>query len=193
MSGLVFIFALVTSYLPVFIEIFENRKLHPFFESITASPNSSFAIVLALVISLLPDVILKSLIAGIILQALGGFILDIIPFLIFMFLVAILGFFIINLALTFSLFTASPVLHLFAAFLVSLFIVFSSGWIIPLDYFPPPLSSFFSYLPTAQLLEGGRQILFHHEFTLFTWFIPLVVSMIWLVLNSVFFRKVNTL
>lgn len=191
--GLVFIITLMAAYFPIFVDLFENRRVHPFLESISASPNSSLSIVVAMTVSLLPDVILKSLIAGIILQFLSGVAFEILPFIALVFFVAILGCLIINLSLTVTMLTASPLLHLVIAFFVSLFIIFSSGWIIPLDHFPSTLIPIFSWLPTAQLLEGGRRLLFSKEVTLLTWIVPLLISLIWLVVNSIIFRRVNTL
>jgi len=191
--GLIFIITLVNSYFPIFVEVFENRKLHPFFETVTASPNSSLAIVSALMISLLPDVIIKSLIAGIIFQILSGSLLEIIPFIFFIFFFTILSCLIINFALTLSLFTEKSTIHLFSAFFAFLFIIFSSGWIIPIDFLPSTLYTLFFFLPTTLLLEGGRQILFHQEYTVFTWLIPMVISFLWLILNTIFLKRVNIL
>ena len=191
--GLIFVIVLINSYFPIYIEIFENRKLHPFLETITASPNSSSAIVLALMVSLLPDVILKSLLAGIIFQLLSGSIMNFVPFFVFIFFIAILSCLVINLAITLSLLAKRPSHFLFSTFLIFLFIIFSSGWMIPLDFLPSTLYIPFSFLPTTQLLEGGRQILFHNKYTIFTWLVPVVISSIWLILNSVIFKKVNTL
>ncbi|MEE9166416.1 MAG: hypothetical protein V3U24_03005 [Candidatus Neomarinimicrobiota bacterium] len=190
--GLVFVIALIAAYFPVFVEIFENRKIHPFLESVAASPNSSLTIVTAFTVSLLPEVIVKSLAAGVIVQLLGGSILRIFPFFGLMFFVLILGALVINLAFTVTILTSSSVLNLFVAFLISFFVVFASGWIVPIGSFPPSLSSFFSFLPTAQLLEGGRKLLFHNQVTFLTWLVPLGVSLVWIILNSILFRKVNT-
>lgn len=193
LPGLVFIITLIASYFPVVIDFFENRRIHPFLESVASTPNSGLAIVTAFTVSLLPEVIAKSLIAGIIVQVLGGIGLEILPFIGLIFFVTILGLFIINLALTVTMLAATPLLQNFVAFFIFLFIMFSSGWIVPLDYFPSSLASILSLLPTTQLLEGGRQLLFHSRITVFTWLMPFLISLIWIILNSAIFRKVNTL
>ncbi|MFQ6673494.1 MAG: hypothetical protein ACE5GH_01760 [Fidelibacterota bacterium] len=192
LPGIMFIIVLVSSYFPVFADLFENRKFFPFYESISASPNSGLAVVTALAVSLLPDVILKTLVAGIILQFLGGSALPVLPFIGFFFFVVILGFLIINLALSLTLLIDSSSLHLSVIFILLIFLIVSSGWIIPLEYFPDSLSPLFAAFPTSQLMNGGRALLFHGELTLFTWLIPLVISLVWLALNSIIFVRVNT-
>ena len=123
LPGIVFIVALLSSYFPIFIDLFENRRLLPFFESIAGSPNSGLSIVTALAISLLPDVILRCLVAGIILQLLAGFALQVLPFLGLMFFVAILSVLVINLSLTITLMTRNSLTHLFGAFILLLFLI----------------------------------------------------------------------
>lgn len=189
--GIIFAVILMSAYFPLFVDVFQNRKILPFFDSVSGSPHSSLSIVGAMMISLLPDVVLKGLIAAIIVQLLAGTMFPLLPFLGFLVFAAILGFLILNLGLTLSLVTQRPFSHLFVAFVLLTFLIFSSGWIVPLNVFPESVLPFFSALPTAMLAEGGRALLFHREITFLTWLIPLGVGLAWTLVNAVIFAKVN--
>ena len=190
--GLIFLVALIASYLPVFADLYEKGKIQSFLESVSASPNSSFAIVTGLTVSFVPDVVIKALISGIIFQLLSGEMLPILPFLGLMFFVAILSLFVVNLVLTLTLVMTNARLQLFTAFVISMFLIFSSGWIIPLDSFPSSLSPLLSFLPTTHLMEGGRLLLFRGEISFASWLIPLALSSLWSILNSAIYTKVST-
>ncbi|MFQ6616397.1 MAG: hypothetical protein ACE5HZ_06470 [Fidelibacterota bacterium] len=189
--GIVFEVILVSAYFPLFVDVFQNRKVLSSFDSVSGSPNSSLSIVVAVIVSQLPDVILKGLIAAVIVQLLAGTMFSLLPFLGFLILAAILGFLVLNLALTISLITQRPFSHLFVAFVLLTFLTLSSGWIVPLEVYPLTVRPFFAALPTAMIAEGARALVFRKEIALLTWIIPLGVGLVWTLINASIFAKVS--
>lgn len=189
--GIIFTVVLASAYFPLFVDLFQNRTLLPFLESVAGSPNSSLSIVTAVLTSLLPDVIVKGLVAAVIVQLLAGTMFPLVPFLGFLVFSAILGFLILNLSLSLSLLTRRPFSHLFTAFVLLLFVILSSGWIIPQTVFPSAVVPFFAALPTSLLAQGARDLIFRQEITFVSWLVPLAIGLVWTLVNGVIFARVN--
>lgn len=190
--GIIFIVVMVSAYFPLFIDIFQNRRLLTFFESVSGSPNTPLSITSGVIISLLPEVVVKGVIAALVVQLLTGHVFPPIPFIGFLLFAAILGFLILNFALTLSLIARRPFSHLFSGFVLLTFVIFASGWVIPLDMLPSSISPIFSALPTAWLAEGGRALIFDRDITLLSWSIPLLTGLVWTLVNTVIFARVNS-
>ena len=188
--GLVFVVVLVSSYFPLFSDLFENRRTESFYESIMATPNSSMGLASALIFAMIPEVLIRAFIAIIILQFLSGLFLPILPMIGFLFFILIFALLVVNLSFTLALVTKSSVLHLFGVFTIFLAIIFSSGWIIPLESFPVSLENVFALLPTAMLINGGRELIFSMHLTLITWLVPLLIAIVWQLLNMFLFTRV---
>lgn len=189
--GIIFIVVLVWAYFPLLVDLLQDRKLHSFFESVAGSPNTPLSITGGIIVSLLPDVVIKALLASLIVQLLTGHMFAILPFIGFMVFASILGFLILNFSLTLSLVARRAFSHLLAGFVVLIFLIFSSGWIIPLDVFPKSVIPVFSVLPFALLAEGGRMLLFNREITVLTWLVPLAMGLVWTLVNAVIFARVS--
>lgn len=139
---------------------------------------------------MVPEVLIRAVIAIVILQLLSGMLLPLLPMVGFLFFILILTLLVENLAFSLTLFTKSSVLHLFGVFTIFFAIVFSSGWIIPLESFPTSLERAFSLLPTAMLAHGGRELIFNTHFTVMSWLIPLLAVSVWHLLNIFLFTKI---
>ena len=188
--GLVFVIVLVSSYFPLFSDLFENRRSQSFYESVMATPNSGAGVASAIIFAMVPEVLIRALIAITILQFLSGLFLPLLPMVGFLFFILLLTLLVENLAFSLTLATKSSVLHLFGVFIIFFAIVFSSGWIIPLESFPAALESAFSLLPTAMLAQGGRELIFNTHLNLLSWLVPLLLVTVWHLFNIFLFTKI---
>ncbi|MBC8174685.1 MAG: ABC transporter permease [Candidatus Marinimicrobia bacterium] len=187
--GLLFTLITVMIYLSIYTDLSEGGRLIELSESITSTPNSSISIITAATLSVIPSVLLKSVLGGILLSLVIGFIPSIVSLIGLLLYMIILSLLISGIVITISLLTKRHVTHLGVAFIVFLFLFFLSGWIFPLEFMPSSLYSIFRYLPTTKLLEGCRMLLLDDQFTILTWLIPLGIGIVWLLINAVIYSR----
>lgn len=189
--GLLFIIALLAGILPLWSDL--QRSISTgFVDNLAASPNGSFLIVISLIASSAFEILFRTLGGMIILIILVGHLPDILPLLgtlMFSVVVGILGSSLVCLWLLTGHRRSS---HFFGLFTVILFIIFSSGWLIPIMVYPANLASILSWLPTSQLMTAGRSLFLEGSLSDWSWLLVIIEIAILVILSASQFRKVRS-
>ncbi|MCH7731550.1 MAG: ABC transporter permease [Candidatus Marinimicrobia bacterium] len=187
--GILFVVILIASTVSIFTDFSHRENFQGLGNMVASTPHSHLSLVTCIVLSLFPEIIVKTIVAGFILFLITGIKLNILHFIGLLIFCVILGFFCINLFLTILLLSKRSISNAAWILGISLLLIFTSGWIIPYHNYPQSISNIFSYLPTTLLGEGGRKVFLTGEILWKTGLVPLIVSIGWLFVNSVLFKK----
>lgn len=187
--GILFVVILIASTVSIFTDFSHGENFQGLGNMVASTPHSHLSLVTCIVLSLFPEIIVKTIVAGFILFLITGIKLNILHFIGLLIFCVILGFFCINLFLTILLLSKRSISNAAWILGISLLLIFTSGWIIPYHNYPQSISNIFSYFPTTLLGEGGRKVFLTGEILWKTGLVPLIVSIGWLFVNSVLFKK----
>lgn len=187
--GILFVVILIASTVSIFTDFSHRENFQGLGNMVASTPHSHLSLVTCIVLSLFPEIIVKTIVAGFILFLITGIKLNILHFIGLLIFCVILGFFCINLFLTILLLSKRSISNAAWILGISLLLIFTSGWIIPYHNYPQSISNIFSYFPTTLLGEGGRKVFLTGEILWKTGLVPLIVSIGWLFVNSVLFKK----
>jgi len=188
--GILFVVILIASTVSIFNDFSHRENFQGLGNIVASTPQSHLSLVTCIVLSLLPEIIIKTIVAGFILFLITGIKLNILHFIGLLIFCVILGLFCINLFLTILLLSKRSISNAAWILGISLLFIFTSGWIIPYHNFPQSISNIFSYLPTTLLGEGGRKVFLTGDILWITGLVPLVISVFWLFVNSALFKKI---
>ena len=187
--GILFIMALMAGMLPLWGDL--QRNIHSgFFDCIAASPNSGLVIVMSMILSTVLELFLRTIVTATVLIILIGNMPSVLPLLGTILMAALAGLFGSSLV-TVWLFAANQrSSHFFGIFSTLLFMIFASGWMIPLENYPEPLASILTWLPTSQLMSAGRSLFMAGQFTDWIWIMAVAETVLLIILSGYLFKKV---
>lgn len=97
-----------------------------------------------------------------------------------------------NAIITLSLATNRVSVFLLGIMTLFLAVVFGSGLLIELEFYPVSVGQVLEYLPTSLVASGLHSVLFLHHIDWFLITVPGILGILWTVLNGVFLkRKLN--
>lgn len=187
--GILFVVVLIASTVSIFNDFSYRENFQGLGNIVASTPHSPLLLVTCIVLSLFPEIIVKTIVAGFILFLITGIKLNILHFIGLLIFCVILGLFCINLFLTILLLSKRSISNAAWILGISLLLIFTSGWIIPYHNYPQSISNIFSYLPTTLLGEGGRKVFLTGDILWITGLVPLLISVFWLFVNSVLLKN----
>lgn len=187
--GILFVVVLIASTVSIFNDFSYRENFQGLGNIVASTPHSPLLLVTCIVLSLFPEIIVKTIVAGFILFIITGIKLNILHFIGLLIFCVILGLFCINLFLTILLLSKRSISNAAWILGISLLLIFTSGWIIPYHNYPQSISNIFSYLPTTLLGEGGRKVFLTGDILWITGLVPLLISVFWLFVNSVLLKN----
>tara|TARA_B110000014_G_scaffold169710_1_gene120446 strand:- start:239 stop:985 length:747 start_codon:yes stop_codon:yes gene_type:complete len=158
--------------------------------TLSLSPLSKFQIVSYLLFSAIIESVILSMVSIFILLYLMEISLAVTSFIYIIIAVSLFSLIIANAFTTLSLSTHRINNIFIGASIISLFIVYSSQLLIEFDFYPKSLIAIFKFLPTSMISNWYRLIVFKGEFNFDLFFIPLIIGILWIFLNSILLKRV---
>ncbi len=187
--GILFIIALLAGMLSLWGDL-QRSILSGFFDSIAASANGGSSIVASLIVSSILEILFRTIVAAVILIIMTGNTPAVLPFVGTVLMAVLAGLFGSSLVCLWFLAGNQRSNHFFGIFSVFLFLIFSSGWLIPLQLYPETLANVLAWLPTAQLMSAGRSLFIDGGLTGWVWILAVVETGLLVILSGILFRRV---
>ena len=147
---------------------------------------------MSLMFSMLPEGIIRSLLALGILQTLLGYAYPFLGQLLFLFLIALTVLLGGLVGVTLGIFARDAVASQIVILLLLLSLGFCSEWFVPLNVFPTAIQPLLHVLPTSILVEMGRDLLLNQDSSPVMIFVVLGIIALWTVVNSFLFPRIST-
>ena len=190
--GIVLMVAFAGALIALFNDLFHNRGINGFFCSIYASPHTPTSTVMSLMFSMLPEGIIRSLLALGILQTLLGYGYPFVGQLLFLFLIALAVLLGGMVGLTLGILARDAVASQIVILLLLLSLGFCSEWFVPLNVFPTAIQPLLHVLPTSILVEMGRDLLLNQDSSPVLILVVLGTIALWTIVNSFLFPRIST-
>ena len=147
---------------------------------------------MSLMFSMLPEGIIRSLLALGLLQTLLGYGYPFLGQLLFLFLIALAVLLGGMVGLTLGILARDAVASQIVILLLLLSLGFCSEWFVPLNVFPTAIQPLLHVLPTSILVEVGRDLLLNQDSSPILILVVLGTIALWTVVNSLLFSRIST-
>tara|TARA_B100000029_G_scaffold216483_1_gene214295 strand:+ start:24327 stop:25079 length:753 start_codon:yes stop_codon:yes gene_type:complete len=190
--GIVLIISFSGALITIFNDVAKHKQFSGIYGSLYVSPSTSSESVFAIILSVLPEGIIRSLFAFIILQLIIGNAFPIIgqiSFLLFIIVSILIG---SSIGLVLGVLSKNNLSNQLVIILILLSLGFFSGWFVPLNVFPESIHTILTILPTTILGEYSRGVLFQREIPFSLFFIPIASIIMLVFLNIFLFSRIST-
>lgn len=186
--GLVMIVAIIGLFPLLYRDFFDLRIHRRILQPITLTPISKVEIVAGIVITAIIESITYVVIGIAVLSILISTSFNLLDYIIIIFYLILFNGVMANAFVSVGLLTDRVTTYMFIILGFFIFIMFGSGIIVELEFYPSLMSNFFSNLPTSVLMRGLRSGLFFNRFDWVSVVYPLIVTAVWFGINSIIFK-----
>ncbi|HHZ98686.1 MAG TPA: ABC transporter permease [Candidatus Marinimicrobia bacterium] len=190
--GVVLMVAFAGALIAVFNDLLQNRGLNGFYCSVYASPYTTASTVMSLMFSILPEGVVRSLLALGILQVLLGYAYPFVGQLLFLFLIFLAVMLGGAAGLTLGIIGGDAVASQMVILLILIGLGFCSEWFVPVDVFPTAVQPLLHFLPTTILAELSRGLLLNQNYSPVLILVVLGTVALWTVFNSFLFPRISS-
>lgn len=190
--GIVLMIAFSGGLIAVFHDLFFNRSSNQFYGTVYASPVTAAATVTSLTLSVVPEGVVRSVLAIAILQSVLGYVYPFGGQLLMVFLIFLAALIGANAGLTLGIVAKDAIASHLTILLLLIGLGFCSAWFVPIETFPEPIQPLLAVLPTWVLGELFRGVLIGTPYSIALFLIPVGTVIIWTVINVFLFSKIST-
>ncbi|NOZ75779.1 MAG: hypothetical protein GXO90_10505 [FCB group bacterium] len=190
--GLVFLLATITLIPIIYRELFDLRIHHKALQSISMAPLSKVNIIVGFLLTAMLESGFFVLVGLIVFSSLTPLSIGISGYLMIVVYIVVLDILNANVLVFLSLLTERVTIYIMLILSMIVLLIFGSGLVIEIEFYPTTVGQFFSWFPTSQLIRGLRMFLFANIFDWISLVYPLLISVLLLFVNAEFLkRKLN--
>lgn len=190
--GVVLMVAFAGPLFTTFNDLFQHRGFDQFYCTIYASPSTAWVTVSGLLLSTVPEGVVRSLVALGILQALLGWTYSVFGQLLFVLLIVVTVLIGAAVGLTVGMLARDSTASQIMILLLLMGLGFCSEWFVPFHVYPEAVQPLFNSFPTSVLAQTGRGLLLDQDYALAGILIPLGTVIILTILNGYLFARIST-
>ena len=187
--GVIFLFSLSSMFTIIYRDMFGFRIYNQSFNLLTLAPKSKLHLISTILISSIIESIIYACIAMLILSF---FIKSNISFSFYIFIPLFTSVFLLligNLVISLSVMIERVSSFIYFIIIFFIFMILGTGIMIELDFFPIPISTVLKHNPISMPLSELRNLLFTNNFNWRFIALPLIVSFLWIFINSALIKK----
>ncbi|RMF10393.1 MAG: hypothetical protein D6762_01540, partial [Candidatus Neomarinimicrobiota bacterium] len=174
--GLLFLLATITLIPIVYREFFDLRIHHKGLPPISISPVSKLNVIFASILTAMVESTFFVLVGVFVFYSLGTVHFTLLQLLIILVYILVLNFLNANVLVFLSLLTERVTIYVMLILSMLLLLVFGSGLVVELEFYPVIIGKIMNWLPTSALMRGIRMVLFAHIFDWILVVYPLLLA-----------------
>lgn len=189
LPGYLMILSLIGLIPMIYRDLFELRIHHKAIIPISLAPVTKIDIIVGVLVTAVFESMIYVLFGLVVFCSLIPLTFNLYEYILIGLYLLLQGFLIGNLLITIALLTQRVTTYLPMIILVIFGIIFSSGYLFEFEFFPTGISQALRYNPTGLLLQNLRSLLFVGYLNYWTLAVPILLSAVWIYLNSIILRK----